>query len=175
MTNLEWRGTIICDDPASQHKGRSAWVNHLRRSLVVLIGSVLFASCARPEIQSFLVGPRRICPATRVVSLSWAVVKGSASLSADQTLDGMGCVAAVGQKDVPAKPATVTLEASRLFLRPDKRQQIISDVRNGETTSMAPDIRDITCAAEEGVIVATLTFEPSEYDSTVTVTSLRNK
>src|SRR5437868_3417491 len=93
----------------------------LRLSLLATLLAAAGLPCSA-QIHSFRGAPRTICPQTKTITLSWSV-DASASLSAETPVDGLDGVVSCGQTTVAAKPATITLTASKLFSR--QRNQLI--------------------------------------------------
>jgi len=103
----------------------------------------------------------------------WSV-DGNASLSADTALKGMGVVPSCGRVSVEARPATITLTASKLFGHIARNQQVVSLVEEGKAETMGPNTQDITCDDAHRELVASVAFEPEEYDPAVLVKRLDN-
>jgi hypothetical protein len=147
----------------------------LRAGLAVSLAfcAAAVAGCSTPNIHAFAASPRRMCPSTKEVVLTWAV-DGSATLSSSPGVPGLGAVPAIGRRSIPPMKGTITLTASKFFRGSVQAQQVLSFVEDGETTSMAPDTQDVTCDGAHRQVIAALAFEGQEYDGAVAVKRLSN-
>jgi hypothetical protein len=135
--------------------------------------AIAVMGCAAPRIEVFSASPRRICPGSNSVMLTW-LVDGSAHLSASPAIDSLGPVASSGRRNVPAQDATITLTASRLLAKSVSSQQVLKFLQEGEVATFGPETRDLTCDEVRREVVATIVFEPEEYDGRVLVRHLEN-
>jgi hypothetical protein len=145
-----------------------------KRPMVLFLLSGLWTAVGcSPQIYSFKGVPRRICPQTKTVTLTWSV-DGSASLSADPELTGLGRVPECGQRMVEARPAKITLTASKLFARSVNNEWIVTNIEPDKVESIGPNTEDVTCDEAEKELIASLEFEREEYDPAVIVKRLSN-
>ncbi len=155
--------------------GTSSRLQTRPQATCTLIAALLAASagCASGRIYGFAATPRRVCPATRIVTLTWNV-EGRVSLSALPPLEGLGHEPSAGKKDIPAAARTVTLTASKFLATDVKSEQEITVFGAPEAIAIGPDATDVTCDEANREAVAVLAFEASEFDPLVRVLSLEN-
>ena len=155
--------------------GTSSRRPNRRRASSAVLAALLaaMAGCASGHIYSFTATPRRLCPASKTVTLAWNV-DGRVSLSAVPPVDGLGREPSTGQKQIPAAARTVTLTASKFLATDLKNEQQIMVFEAPEAIAIGPDSKDVTCDSARREVVAVLAFEASEFDPLVRVLSLEN-
>ena len=142
-------------------------------SALLLAVAATVTGCPSPRIQAFSASPRRICPDSKTVTLTWSV-DGSARLSSTAPAPGLGAVDRCGRLDIPAKEGEVTLTASKCFAKDVRSVQVLEFVKGPQQTTLAPDSPDVTCDETRREAVAVVEFEPTEFDAGVRVHALQN-